>query len=45
MVGAQRLNKNKEQLQLVDLDLNPPNEQAGLVPIRLGKLTKTLING
>ena len=37
--------KKKELLQLVDLDLNPPNKQAGLVPVRLGKLNKTLING
>ena len=44
-LGAQRLSKKKELLQLVDLDLNPPNKQAGLVPVRLGKLNKTVING
>ena len=42
--------KQKEKLlQLVDLDLNPPNKHAGLVPVRLpvrlGKFNKTLING
>ena len=42
--------KQKEKLlQLVDLDLNPPNKHAGLVPVRppvrLGKFDKTLING
>ena len=25
-------------------DLNPPNKHAGLVPVRLGKLNKTVIN-
>ena len=38
--------KQKEKLlQLVDLDLNPPKKHAGLVPVRLGKFNKTLING
>ena len=37
-VRAQRLSKKKELLQLVNLDLNPPNKQAGLVPVRLGEL-------
>ena len=48
-VGAQRLSKKKELLQVVDLDLNTPRKQAGLVPVRLpvrlGRLNKTLING
>ena len=30
--------KQKEKLlQLIDLDLNPPNKHAGLVPVRVGK--------
>ena len=39
--------KQKERTlpQLVDLDLNPPKKQAGLVPVRVGKFNKTLING
>ena len=41
--------KKKELLHLVDLDLNPLFKHAGLVsvrlPVRLGKLNKTLING
>ena len=41
--------QKRDPLQLVDLDLNPPNKHAGLVPVRLpvrlGKLNKTLING
>ena len=38
--------KQKERTaQLVDLDLNPPNKQAGLVPVRLGKFNKILTNG
>ena len=44
--------KKKELLHLVDLDLNPPCKHADLVsvrlpiplPVRLGKLNKTLIN-
>ena len=49
-VGAQRLNKKKELLQLVDLDKKSPHKKhAGLVPVmspvRLGKLNNTLING
>ena len=43
-VGAQRLSKKKKLLQLVDLDLNPPNKHAGLVPVRPGKFNKTVIN-
>ena len=36
--------KEKKLLQLVDLDLNPPNKHAGLVSVRLGKFNKTVIN-
>ena len=43
-VGAKRLSKKKKLLQLVDLELNPPNKHAGLVPVRLGKFNKTLTN-
>ena len=44
-VGAQRLSKKKELPQLVDLDLNPLKKHTGLMPVRLGKFNKTLING
>ena len=44
-IGAQRLSKKKELLQLVDLKLNPPNKHASIVPVRLGKLNKTMMNG
>ena len=43
-VGAQRLSKKKKLLQLVDVDLNPPNKHVGLVPVRLGKFNKTVVN-
>ena len=37
--------KQKEKLlQLVDLDLNPPNKHAGLVPVRLPVRVGKLIN-
>ena len=36
--------QKKKLLQLVDLDLNPANKHAGLVPVRLGKFNKTVIN-
>ena len=44
-VGAQSLSKKKELPQLVDLDLNPLKKHTGLMPVRLGKFNKTLING
>ena len=37
--------QKRDLLQLVDLDLSPPKKHAGLVPVRLGKFNKTLING
>ena len=40
--GGGSVHKKKELLQLVDLDLNPPVKHAGLVPVRLGKLNKTV---
>jgi len=40
--GEGSVHKKKELLQLVDLDLNPPVKHAGLVPVRLGKLNKTV---
>ena len=43
-VGAQRLSKKKKLLQLVDLDLNPANKHAGIVPVTLGKFNTTVIN-
>ena len=56
MYNARKLtsfHKKKELLRLVDLDLDPTFKHAGLVsvrlsvrlPVRLGKLNKTLING